>query len=187
MQKASQKQEYRWEDFRKDDPPPIDYETVKDLDSRFFYYDAYSMISESLLHSTSRSIEEEKFMQWAIAEEDLEPGLALDPTSYAAKAMRRKRKEPPTEVEILSSVRKRPATPPKEGATAESPASTVTTSQARGIQETVIAADGTPTTSAVATTHVQKKHTRANNQPQSQDTTPVGTAQQQSAEQISAP
>ena len=77
MQKASQKQEYRWEDFCKDDPPPIDYDAVKDFDSRFFYYDAYSMISDSLLLSTSRSIEEEKFMQWAIAEEDLEPGLAF--------------------------------------------------------------------------------------------------------------
>ena len=90
MQKASQKQEYRWEDFRKEDPPPIDYEAVKDFDSRFFYYDHYSMITESLLHSTSRSIEEEKCMQWAITEEDLEPGIALDPTSYAAKAMQRK-------------------------------------------------------------------------------------------------
>ena len=111
-QKASQKQEYRWEDFRKEEPPPIAYEPVKDFDSRFFYYDQYSVILESVLHSTSRSAEEEKCMQWAITEEDLEPGLALDPTSYAAKAMQRKRKEPPTESEALSSVRKRPTTPP---------------------------------------------------------------------------
>ena len=76
MQKASQKQEFWWEDFRKEDPPPIDYEAVKDFDSRFFYYDAYSMISESLLHSTSRSIEEEKFLLWAITEEDLETGAS---------------------------------------------------------------------------------------------------------------
>ena len=78
--------------FRKDDPPAIGYGPVKDFDSRFFYYDNYSMISESLFHSTSRSAEEEKFMDWAIAEEDLEPGFALDPTSYAAKAMQRKGK-----------------------------------------------------------------------------------------------
>ena len=135
MQKAAQKQEYRWEEFRKDDPPPLEYEIVKDFDSRFFHYDAYYMISESLLHSTDRSTEEEKFMQWAIAEEDLEPGLALDPTSYAAKAMQRKRKEPPTEEEVLSSVRKRPATPPTEGTAAESPASSATTLQGQGIQE----------------------------------------------------
>ena len=45
----------------------------------------------------------------------MEPGLGLDPTSYAAKAMQRKRKEPPTETEVLSTVRKRPTTPPQEG------------------------------------------------------------------------
>ena len=59
MQKAAQKQEYRWEDFRTEEPPPIDYEPVKNFDSRFFYYDEYYMISESLLHSTDRSTEEE--------------------------------------------------------------------------------------------------------------------------------
>ena len=106
MQKASQKQEYRWEDFRKEDHLPIAYEPVKDFDSRFFYYDTYQVILEDLLHPTSRSAEEEKCTQWAILEEDLEPGLALDPTSYAAKAMQKKRKEPPTEAEVLSSVRK---------------------------------------------------------------------------------
>ena len=49
MQKASQKQEYRWEDFCKEVPLPIEYEPVKDLDPRFFYYDHYSMITEELL------------------------------------------------------------------------------------------------------------------------------------------
>ena len=68
-QKASQKQEYRWEDFRKEEPPPIAYEPVKDFDTTFFYYDHYSMITESLLHSTSRSAEEEKCMEWAITED----------------------------------------------------------------------------------------------------------------------
>ena len=48
MQKASQKQEYRWEDFQKEEPLPMQYEPVKDFDPRFFYYDHYSMITESL-------------------------------------------------------------------------------------------------------------------------------------------
>ena len=138
---------------------------MKDFDSRFFYYDKYSIITESLLHSTSRSVEEEKFLQWAIFEEDLEPGLALDPTSYAAKAMQRKRKEPPTEAEVLSSVRKRPTTPPQEGTSAGSPVSAETTLQGRVLQETVIAADGTPTTitvkSAAAAPHSQESTPRS--------------------------
>ena len=117
-QKASQKQEFRWEDLGKEEPPPLQYEPVKDFDPRFFYYDHYSIITESLLHSTSRLTEEAKCVQWAIEEEDLEPGLALDPASYLAKAMQRKRKEPPTEADLLSSVRKRPTTPPQEGGSA---------------------------------------------------------------------
>ena len=48
----------------------------------------------------------------AIKEEDLEPGLAMDPRSYAAKALKRKRKDPPTEKEPLLPVRRGPATPP---------------------------------------------------------------------------
>ena len=64
-------------------------------------------------------------------------GLALDPTSYAAKAMQRKRKEPPTESEVLSSVRKRPTTPPQEGAGEGSPS-----------LETLMEAVGTPPKSA---------------------------------------
>ena len=39
MQKASLKQEFRWEDFAKEEPLPIQYEPVKDFDPRFFYYD----------------------------------------------------------------------------------------------------------------------------------------------------
>ena len=120
MQKAAQKQEYRWEDFRTESPLLVEYEKVKDFDTRFFYYDSYVMISESLLHSTDRSKEETKCMEWAIEEEDLEPGLALDPNSFAAKALQRKRKEPPTEEAILASVRKRPATPPTGGGEADS-------------------------------------------------------------------
>ena len=85
------------------------------------------MITQELFQPTNRRAEEAKCEQWAIIEEDLEPGLALDPTSYAAKAMQRKRKEPPTEVEVVSSVRKRPATPPQEGASEGSPASASTT------------------------------------------------------------
>ena len=62
----------------------------------------------------------------------MEPGLALDPNSYAAKV--KKRKDPPTEADVLSSVRKRPATPPQEGASVESPTSAVTPQgQATGV------------------------------------------------------
>ena len=56
----------------------------------------------------------------------MKPGLALDPNSYAAKA--RKRKEPPTEADVLSSARKRALLlPPQEGASVDSPTSAVTT------------------------------------------------------------
>ena len=119
MNKAAQKQEYRWEDFRKDEPIPTAYPEVKDFDSRFFYYDSYSMVAASLFHSTDRNSEEDKFTEWAIEEEELEPGLAMDPKSYAAKALQRKRKDPPTQEAPLTSVRRRPATPPTQKSAAE--------------------------------------------------------------------
>ena len=80
----------------------------------------------------------------------MEPGLALDPASYVAKAMQRKPKEPPTEAEVLSSVRKRPATPPQEGTSTGSPASAVTP-QGQISLETLMEAVGTPTNAAAAT------------------------------------
>ena len=116
MHKASLKQEYRWEDHLKE-PLLTPYEPVKDFDPRFFYYDHYQMITQDLLQSTSIRDEEAKCEDWAILEEELEPGLALDPNSYAAKV--KKRKEPPTGADVLSSVRKRPATPPQEAASVE--------------------------------------------------------------------
>ena len=123
MHKASLKQEYRWEDHLKE-PLLTPYEPVKDFDPRFFYYDHYQMITQDLFQSTSVRAEEAKCEDWAILEEELEPGLALDPNSYAAKV--KKRKEPPTEADVLSSVRKRPATPPQEAASVEPPTSAVT-------------------------------------------------------------
>ena len=75
-------------------------------------------------------------------EEDLEPGLALDPNSYAAKA--RKRKEPPTEADVLSSVRKRPATPPQEGARVGSSTSAVTTQGQVAVESSTEAARPPP-------------------------------------------
>ena len=123
MHKASLKQEYRWEDHCKE-PLLTTYEPVKDFDPRFFYYDHYQMITQELLQPTSIRAEEAKCEDWAILEEDLEPGLALDPNSYAAKV--KKRKEPPTEADVLSSVRKRPATPPQEAASVAPPTSAVT-------------------------------------------------------------
>ena len=136
MQKASQKQEFRWEDLAKEEPLPVQYEPVKDFDPRFFYYDHYTIITEA------------KCVQWAIEEEQLEPGLALDPASYLAKAMQRKRKEPPTEADLLSSVRKRPTTPPQEGGSAGSPTSAGATAQASVSLETLTEAVGTPTAMA---------------------------------------
>ena len=110
--KAAQEQEHRWEDFRKEEPIPMDCPGVEDFDSRFFHHDSFSIVAPSLFHSTNRSTEEDKFEEWAIEEEDLEPGLAMDPQSYAAKALQRKRKDPPTEEDPPELVRKRPATPP---------------------------------------------------------------------------
>ena len=123
MHKASLKQEYRWEDHCKE-PLLVPYDPVKDFDPRFFYYDHYQIITQDLLQPTSRRAEEAKCEDWAIQEEELEPGLALDPNSYAAKV--KKRKEPPTESDVLSSVRKRPVTPPKESTSVEPPTSAVT-------------------------------------------------------------
>ena len=123
MHKAALKQEYRWEDHCKE-PLLTPYDPVKDFDPRFFYYDHYQIITQDLLQPTSIRTEEAKCEDWAILEEELEPGLALDPNSYAAKV--KKRKEPPTEADVLSSVRKRPATPPQEAASGESPTSAVT-------------------------------------------------------------
>ena len=119
------------------------HQCSKLFDPRFFYYDHYAMITEDPLQPTDKGTEEAKCEQWAILEEDLEPGLALDPTSYVAKAMQRKRKEPPTEAEVLSSVRKRPTTPPQEGADAGSPASRATP-QGQVSLETLMEAVGTP-------------------------------------------
>ena len=123
MHKASLKQEYRWEDHCKE-PLLAPYDPVKDFDPRFFYYDHYQIITQDLLQPTSIRAEEAKCEDWAILEEELEPGLALDPNSYAAKV--KKRKEPPTESDVLSSVRKRPVTPPKESTSVEPPTSAVT-------------------------------------------------------------
>ena len=94
MQKAEQKIEYRWEDYRKDPHRPIDYPPVKDLDQRFFYYDCSSQASASLYESTERGVEEEKCSDWELEGEDLELGMA--PVSYAAKLMQRKRKSDPS-------------------------------------------------------------------------------------------
>ena len=53
---------------------------------------------------------------------------------------------------VVADQIKRPATPSREGAAADSPASTGTATRGRGIQETVIASDGTPTTIRVTST-----------------------------------
>ena len=90
MHKASLKQEYRWEDYCKEVPLSIEYDPVRDFDPRFFYYDHYHMITQDLFQPTSVRAEEAKCEDWAIVEEDLEPGLALDPNSYAAKARKAK-------------------------------------------------------------------------------------------------
>ena len=47
MHKAAQKQEYRREDFPKEEPIPMEY--------GFFYYDSYSIVAQSLFHSSTRS------------------------------------------------------------------------------------------------------------------------------------
>ena len=121
----------------------MEYQPVRDFDPRFFYFAHYQMITQDLFQPTSVRAEEAKCEDWAIVEEDLEPGLALDPNSYAAKA--RKRKEPPTEADVLSSVRKRPTTPPQERASAGSPTSAVTTQgQAAATSSSSEAARPTP-------------------------------------------
>ena len=193
MHKAAQKQEYRWEDFRKDEPIPMEYDAVKDFDSRFFYYDSYSIVASYLFHSTNRSTEEDKFEEWAIEEEDLEPGLAMDPKSYAAKALQRKRKDPPTEEDPLPPVRKRPATPPTEGA--DPPLATRAVQQTGTREETVVAADGTAravstlsvTTPASGPSDRMEEAQQMDVSAKSRQVQSVGTISQPSAQQQTSP
>ena len=52
------------------------------------------MASEDLLQHAERTLEEEKFSEWALEEADLELGMAMDPKSYAAKAFKERGRIP---------------------------------------------------------------------------------------------
>ena len=90
MKKAEQKIEYRWDDFLSDTKngklPIYDYPPV-DFDTRFYYYVQYREIADDLLEPSTREVEEGKAAIWELEGLDLELAMAMDPESFAAKAM----------------------------------------------------------------------------------------------------
>ena len=127
---------------------------------------SYIMTSESLLKPTERSIEEDNAMEWAIEEERIwnlvwpwipNPMLqklykgkerTLQPRRKSCRQLERDQLHP-TEEEVLSTIRKRPATPPTGSRVEESSTAATASQQVPSIEKTVIAADGTPTTISV--------------------------------------
>ena len=104
MMKAQQKIEYRWDDFLADkkagkiaEGEP--YDPVVNFDPRFHYYDKYVDIVGFLPEVSSRKEEEEKCTIWELEEQDLELFMAMDPESFAAKAMNPKKRKPDPETE----------------------------------------------------------------------------------------
>ena len=102
--KAEQKIEYRWDDFLADKnagniPKGDQYDPVVDFDPRFHYYDKYNDIVGDLPHVSSRENEEAKSSIWEIEGLELELDMAMDPESFAAKAMNPKKRKPDPETE----------------------------------------------------------------------------------------
>ena len=104
MMKAQQKIEYRWDDFLAEknagkiavgEP----YDPVVNFDPRFHYYDQYVDIVGFLPEKPSRKDEEAKVAIWELEEQDLELSMAMDPESFAAKAMNPKKRKPDPETE----------------------------------------------------------------------------------------
>ena len=102
--KAEQKIEYRWNDFRADKqagniPADDQYEEVVNFDQRFHYYDKFMDIMELLPDASTKDQEEAKSTLWEIEGLELELCMAMDPESFAAKAMNPKKRKPDPETE----------------------------------------------------------------------------------------
>ena len=102
--KAEQKIEYRWDDFLADKnagniSTGDQYDPVVNFDPRFHYYDKYNDIVGDLPHVSTREKEEAKSTIWEIEGLELELYMAMDPESFAAKAMNPKKRKPDPETE----------------------------------------------------------------------------------------
>ena len=75
------------------------YEEVVNLDPRFHYYDKYVDIVSFLPEVSTRDQEEAKSSIWELEGHDLELCMAMDPESFAAKAMNPKKRKPDPETE----------------------------------------------------------------------------------------
>ena len=102
--KAEPKIEYRWDDFIADKkagnlPAEDHYEPVVSFDQRFHYYDKFKDTVEELPDVSTRDQEEAKSTLWEIEGLELELCMAMDPESFAAKAMNPKKRKPDPETE----------------------------------------------------------------------------------------
>ena len=108
--KAEQRIEYKWDDFLADKkagnlPSEGECEPVVCFDQRFHYYDKFTDTVEDLPDVSTRDQEEAKSTLWEIEGLELELCMAMDPESFAAKAINPKKRkpEPETEGEGISS------------------------------------------------------------------------------------
>ena len=106
--KAEQRIEYRWDDFIADKkagnlPAEDKYDPVVNFDQRFHYYDAFKDTVEDLPDVSTREQEEAKSTLWEIEGLELELCMAMDPESFAAKAMNPKKRKPDPETETSDS------------------------------------------------------------------------------------
>ena len=102
--KVEQRIEYKWDDFIADKkagnlPAEDQYEPVANFDQRFHYCDAFKDTVEDLPDVSTREQEEAKSTLWEIDGLELELCMALDPESFAAKAMNPKKRKPDAETE----------------------------------------------------------------------------------------
>ena len=101
--KAEQRIEYRWDDFiaekKAGSLPEAPYDPVVNFDPRFHYYDKLKDIIEDLPDASTKEQEEAKSTLWEIDGLDLELCMAMDPESFAAKAMNPKKRKPTPETE----------------------------------------------------------------------------------------
>ena len=125
MTKAQQKIEYRWDDFLADkqagkisEEEP--YDPVVEFDPRFHYYDKYVDVVGLLPEISTREKEEAKSSVWELEGIELELFMAMDPESFAAKAMNPKKRKPDPETEG-EGITRHPTAKRKPDGTTETP------------------------------------------------------------------
>ena len=123
--KAEQRIEYKWDDFIEDKKagslPVLDpYAPVVNFDQRFHYYDKFIDIVDDLPDVSTRDQEEAKSTLWEIEGLELELCMAMDPESFAAKAINPKKRKPDPESEG-EGIPSHPATRRKPEGVTETP------------------------------------------------------------------